>query len=80
MYAKDVYKIKPDKITAWMGTGGERISYVCMDVAPVKNKTDGLWLRKKIGGRSSRRQKEFWESTRHGRFAQEVVMRWTLGT
>ena len=63
MYAKDVYKIKPDKITAWMGTGGERISYVCMDVAPVNNKSDGLCLRQEIEGWTSGRQNEFWNRT-----------------
>ena len=42
----------------------ERISYVCMDVAPVSNKYDRLWLRQKIGGGISRSQKGFWESAR----------------
>jgi hypothetical protein len=34
-----------------------------MDVAPVNNKTDDLWLRQEIGG-IYRRQKEFWKSAR----------------
>jgi hypothetical protein len=37
----------------------ERIPYVCLDAAPVSNKSDGLWLRQEIGGRRSGRQKGF---------------------
>jgi hypothetical protein len=29
---------------------------VCMDVAPVSNKSDGLWVRQETGGRTSRRR------------------------
>jgi hypothetical protein len=36
----------------------ERISYVCMDVAPVNNKSDSLWFRQEIGGRTLKKQKE----------------------
>ena len=35
-----------------------------MNVAPVSNKYDCLWLRQKIGGGISRSQKGFWESAR----------------
>jgi len=35
----------------------------------------GLWLRQEIGGGTSRRQKEFWDSTEHRRFAQKNVRR-----
>lgn len=28
---------------------------------------DGLWLRQEIGGRTSGRQKEFWDSARPGK-------------
>lgn len=34
----------------------ERLSYVCMEVAPDNNKSDGLWLRQKMGGGTSRRR------------------------
>jgi hypothetical protein len=37
--------------------GIERISYVCMDVAPVNSKSDGLWLRREIEGGPSRGRK-----------------------
>ena len=36
-----------------------RISYVYMEVAPVNNKSGGLWVSQEIGGRTSRRKKEF---------------------
>jgi hypothetical protein len=35
----------------------ERISCVCMDVAPVDNKSDSLWLRQEMGCGISWRQK-----------------------
>ena len=57
----------------------ERISYVCVDVAPVNNKSDGLWLRQEIGGGTSgRRENSGIEPGR--RFTQEDVRRQTHGT
>ena len=53
----------------------ERISCVCMDVAPVNNKSDGLWLKQEMRGGTSERQKEFWESAQHKRFAWNYIMR-----
>jgi hypothetical protein len=35
-----------------------------MDVAPVNNKSDRLWVRQKIEGGTSGRQKEFWDRAR----------------
>jgi hypothetical protein len=34
----------------------ERIACVCVEVAPANHKSDGLWLRQKIGGGTSRRR------------------------
>jgi hypothetical protein len=48
----------------------ERISYVCRDVVPSNNKSDGLWLRAEIGAGISRRQKGFGDRAKHGRFVQ----------
>ena len=35
----------------------ERISYLCINVAPVNNKSNGLWLRQEIGGETSGRER-----------------------
>lgn len=43
----------------------ERISYVCVDVAPVNNKSDGQWPRHEIRGGTSGRQREFWDRAMH---------------
>ena len=51
-----------------------------MNVAPVNNKSDGLWLRQEIGGETSGKHEGFWEKVRHRRFTQEVVTRGTHGT
>jgi hypothetical protein len=51
-----------------------------MDVTPVNNKYDGLWLRQKIGGGTSSRQKGFWDRARYERFTREDVTRQTRGT
>jgi hypothetical protein len=40
------------------------MSYVYMDVVPVNITSDGLWLKQKTGGRTSGRQKEFWDRAR----------------
>jgi hypothetical protein len=53
----------------------ERISCVCMNMAPVNNKSDGLWLKQEMRGGTSERQKEFWESAQHKRFAWNYIMR-----
>lgn len=37
---------------------------VCVDVARVDNRSDGLWLRQDVGGGTWGRQKEFWDGTR----------------
>jgi hypothetical protein len=42
-------------------TGIERTSYVCMHMAPVNHKSDGLWLRQEMGGGIYERQKVFWD-------------------
>jgi hypothetical protein len=53
----------------------ERIAYVCMDVAPVNNKSDGLCLRQEIEcGTPGRRENSGIESGR--RFAGEEVRGW----
>jgi hypothetical protein len=39
-----------------------------MDVVPVNNKSDGLWLRQEIGG-----GRGFWDSARRERFTQKAV-------
>lgn len=44
----------------------ERISYVCVDVASVNNKSDGLWHRHEIRGGASGRQREFWDRAMQG--------------
>jgi hypothetical protein len=46
----------------------ERISDVCMNMVPVKNKSNGLGLRQEIGGETSRRQKVLWDNARLERF------------
>jgi hypothetical protein len=48
------------------GNSAENISYVCMDVAPLNNKFDGLWLMWGIGGGTMGRQEELWDRGRHG--------------
>ena len=47
----------------------QRISSVCVNVAPVNNKSDGLWIKQAIrdGDEISGRQKEFWDSVRDRR-------------
>ena len=45
------------------------ITCVCMNVAPVNNKSDSLWLRQEIRGKTSGRQKEFWDRVKNRRFA-----------
>jgi hypothetical protein len=52
----------------------ERLPYVCMNVAPVNNKYDGLWLRQETGGGTSRRRKNSGIEP-GGTFTQEDVMR-----
>lgn len=42
----------------------ERISCVYMNVVPVINTFDGLWLRQEVWNGTSGRQKKFWESVR----------------
>ena len=42
-----------------------------MDVAPVNNKSDGLWLWQGLEGGTSGRQKEFWDRARHGKSSTE---------
>jgi hypothetical protein len=51
-----------------------------MDIAPVSNTSDDLWLKQEIRGGTSRKQKEFWDRTRLERFTQEHVTRLTYGT
>jgi hypothetical protein len=58
----------------------EGLSNVCMDVAPVNNKSDSLWLRQEIGGGTSRKQKGVWDRARHGRFIREDIMNQMHGT
>ena len=59
----------------------EGLSNVCMDVAPVNNKYDGLLLRQEIGGETSGRQKEFWDRARlSGDLARKDVRRQRHGT
>ena len=48
----------------------ERIPYVCMDVAPVNNKSDGLWSWQEIGGGTSRKRKDSGIESDMGRFAR----------
>jgi hypothetical protein len=47
-----------------------------MDATPVNYKI--LWGKGRIEGGTFQRQKEFWDSTRHGRFTLEGVARWYL--
>ena len=42
----------------------EKLSYVYVDVAPVSNKSGGLWLSQGIGDGTTRRKKEFWDTAR----------------
>ena len=49
----------------------EKMSCVCMNVAPVNNKTDGLCLSKELEGGTSYRQKGFWDRAKLGTLAQE---------
>jgi hypothetical protein len=44
------YLYSRDTSSYYLLTVVERVSYVCMDVAPVNIKTDGPWLRQIIGG------------------------------
>jgi len=55
----------------------ERKLYVYINVAPVNNKSDGLWLRQDIEGGTSGKQKEFHDKARSRRFAQEDLTRQT---
>jgi hypothetical protein len=52
---------------------------VCMDVAPVNNKSEGLWLRKEIRARTSGGRKHC-RLRQACRFTWEDVTRWTYGT
>jgi hypothetical protein len=56
-----------------------RISYVCMDVVSVGNKSDGLWLSQEIGGGTPRRRENCGIES-GGRFSQADVRRWARGT
>lgn len=58
----------------------EKISRLCMDVAPANNKFNGLQLRQEIGGGTLCRQRGFWDTARHGRLAWEDLRRQTLGS
>jgi hypothetical protein len=58
----------------------ERITYVCMDMAPANNKSDALWLRDDKGGGTSRKQRNSGIEPSTGRFAQEAVMKQMHGT
>jgi hypothetical protein len=57
----------------------ERISYVCIDVALANNKPDNLWFRKEIVGRASKRQKGFWNRSRHEKDVKSTYT-WCLST
>lgn len=60
-------------------TAVEKISCVCVAMAPVNNKFDGLLLRQEIAGGISCKQAEgFWDSARYRRFTQENVI-WMYG-
>lgn len=61
-------------------TGIERTSYVCMHMAPVNHKSDGLWLRQEIGRETCRGQKEFLHRVKCGRFSREDVTSQTHST
>ena len=71
------------KQLATQGKGVERISYVCVDVAPVNNKSDGPGLRKDIEDGTSGRQKEFQGRARHRKICWgrcEEMDAWYLNT
>ena len=61
-----IYMLKVPEVSV------QKISYICMDVAPVSNKSDGLRLRQEICGISGR-QKGFYDSVRYRRLALEDV-------
>jgi hypothetical protein len=63
------------------------VFYACITCRPKnktkqKNKKQNPWPigKVRIEGGTSRRQKEFWDRVRHGRFTQEDVMSLTHGT
>lgn len=56
----------------------ERITYVCMDMAPANNKSDALWLRQETEGRISGRRENFGIEPGR-RFTGENMIRQMLG-